>query len=81
MLSFVNFSTPDTVQYLIIDEDAFYKWYVTNDNVQNVENWLSDRETYKFKLKFGIDYSTVNIAVYKDGERLLFEEVQLVDFI
>lgn len=79
MLSFIDFSTPDTVQYLIIDEDAFYKWYVTNEHVDNVKNWLTNRQTYKFKLEF--EGKITNIAVYKDGERILREEIQDVTFL
>ena len=78
MLSFVNFSTPDTVQYLIIDEDAFYKW-VRHDEKYPIYLWLEDRQTYKFKLEF--EGKITNIAVYKDGERILREEVQDVIYL
>jgi hypothetical protein len=80
-LSFIDFSTPDTVQYLIMDEDAFYKWHVTNEHVKNVKNWLSDRQTYNFKLKFSNNYTTVEIVVYRGDECLLREEIQPVDFL
>ena len=81
MVYFVDFSVNDTNQYLIMDEDAFYKWTVTSEHAENVKNWLKNRETYVFKLKYSNEYTTVEIAVYKDNECLLREEIYFVEFL
>ena len=79
MLSFVDFSSISEDTYLVIDEDAFYRWNVDAINSKLVRQWLTDRQTYKFKLEF--DGKITNISVYKDGERILREELEDVIYL
>lgn len=79
MLSFVDFSSISEDTYLVIDEDAFYTWNVDGLKSKLVRQWLTDRQTYKFKLEF--DGKITNIAVYKGGECLLCEELEDVIYL
>ena len=79
MVSFVDFSTNDSPVYLVMDEDVFYKWHVTNEHVDNVKNWLRDRKTYKFKLE--LNGGDMYIKVYRENDLLLRAEIKEVTFL
>ena len=77
MLKFINISTHDYQQYIVVDEDVMYKWNPTNETP--VKHWLENRDMFSFKLYYVGDMA--NIAVYKDDKCLLYQEVREVDYL
>lgn len=78
MLQFVNFSSYDYQIYLVVDEDAHYRWNVENESIP-VKYWLKHRDEFKFKLEFEGDITS--IAVYRGEQCIHCEEIAEVNWL
>lgn len=79
MLDFVDFSTTDQVQFLVQDDDVFYKWVPRS--VEPIHEWLKKKDEYKFKVKYSENYTIASITVYRGEECLLCEKIDQVKWL
>lgn len=76
MLQFIDVSSHDQEQYIVLDEDTLYKWIVVH---HPAKEWLKDRLNYTFKLEFRGKHTY--IVVYDGDTRHYCEEITEVKYL